>query len=106
MSNDRGQHRRLHVPRAGDLYVNGAKTAKGNVHQATKKVIARTDRRKVEAGEKAAVILANTADLDIDSWCANPNCKERLPAAGTVAYEPATGLAWHMGTGCRTATLD
>lgn len=102
MSFERGKHRRMRVPKAGPLYVNGVQTKKGNVHQATKRVIAGSDRGAMfRPGQTAPIRLADASE--IDGTCAACGAE---PPHTSVALEVATGRWACMGTPCRREAFD
>ena len=97
----RGQHRRLHVPKAGPLYVNGVEVKKGNVHAATKRVISRQDRRQLIETEPAPIRLADARD--VEGTCAACGAE---PPHTSVALEVDTGRWACMGSPCRRIAFD
>lgn len=89
----------LGVPKAGDLYVNGVKTPKGNVLAQVRKIYQGSNANLLEDGEPAEVILraASVDELACD-WCGE------IPARGEHIAD-GDGRVWHLASGCRRAAV-
>lgn len=93
----RGHDRRIFVSKSGPLYVDGVPTKKGNVPQATKRVVSTTNRLLAHSSQPGPIITGFAQDLLVGedvttscTWCG-------IGARGhdQVIIERETGRWWH-----------